>query len=60
MGTRRTKIVTLIQVRNAIEKLLLPDQELVIVDSLHDLDDHAVFAALYSSVRTDTVYDLRG
>ena len=48
-------------VRNAIEKLLLPDQELVIVDSLHDLDDHKqIFAALYSSVRTDTVYDLQG
>jgi hypothetical protein len=48
-------------VHDIVEKTLLPDQELVIVDSLHDLNDHKqIFSALYSSIRTDTVYDLRG
>ena len=48
-------------VHDVLEQSLLPDQELVIVDSLHDLNDHKqIFAALYSSIRTDTVYDLRG
>ena len=58
---RDERKIDLKTVRAEMEKMLLPDQELVMPTAVHDLHDHKQIAgSLYSSLRYDTVYELKG
>ncbi len=57
----RERAIDTSAIRKEIEKMLLPDQELIFATAVHNLHDHKqISGALYSSLRADTAYKLHG